>query len=61
MKRFLVVFCLLGSLVCTAAQGNISASDFYLEGDFLIGGLFNVHYVGSPADQDRPEVIDCST
>lgn len=61
MKRFLVVFCLLGSFVYTAAHGDVSASDFHLKGDFLIGGLFNVHHVSTPANQDRPEVIDCST
>ncbi|XP_075898403.1 taste receptor type 1 member 1-like [Nelusetta ayraudi] len=61
MKRFLDVFCLLGSFVYAAAHGNVSASDFHLKGDFLIGGLFNVHHVSTPANQDRPEVTDCST
>lgn len=59
MKRFLVVFCLLGSFVNKAALCNVS--DFHLKGDFLIGGLFNIHHVSTPANQGRPEVIDCST
>lgn len=61
MKPFLVVFCLLGSVANEATLCNVSASDFHLKGDFLIGGLFQIHHVSSPANQDRPEVIDCST
>uniref|UniRef100_A0A7N6BJS5 G-protein coupled receptors family 3 profile domain-containing protein n=1 Tax=Anabas testudineus TaxID=64144 RepID=A0A7N6BJS5_ANATE len=36
-------------------------SEFQLEGDYLIGGLFNLHYVTSPIYYDRPEAFDCSS
>lgn len=59
MKRLFDVLCLLVSFVTKAALCNVS--DFHLKGDFFIGGLFNIHHVSTAANQDRPEVIDCST
>lgn len=60
MKYFLLIFCLLGSRQHTVALCNVPASDFHFKGDYLIGGLFNVHHISSPVNQDRPEAIDCS-
>ncbi|XP_062396164.1 taste receptor type 1 member 1-like [Sardina pilchardus] len=35
------------------------ASDFNLDGDYLIGGLFPVHYAGHSGQQRRPVAINC--
>uniref|UniRef100_A0A672YMJ3 Taste receptor type 1 member 1-like n=1 Tax=Sphaeramia orbicularis TaxID=375764 RepID=A0A672YMJ3_9TELE len=34
---------------------------FHLDGDYMIGGLFDVHSVTEAVSQDRPEAIDCSS
>uniref|UniRef100_A0A8D3E8U6 G-protein coupled receptors family 3 profile domain-containing protein n=1 Tax=Scophthalmus maximus TaxID=52904 RepID=A0A8D3E8U6_SCOMX len=45
----------------TMLNCTVPASEFQLEGDFLIGGLFDVHHVSAPVYHDRPETIDCSS
>ncbi|XP_022054468.2 taste receptor type 1 member 1-like [Acanthochromis polyacanthus] len=35
--------------------------EFHLEGDYLIGGLFDIHPASSSLRRDRPEAIDCSS
>ncbi|CAB1430939.1 unnamed protein product, partial [Pleuronectes platessa] len=42
--------------VCT-----VPASEFQLEGDYLIGGLFDIHHVIDSVHQVRPEAINCSS
>uniref|UniRef100_A0A7N8WY05 Taste receptor type 1 member 1-like n=1 Tax=Mastacembelus armatus TaxID=205130 RepID=A0A7N8WY05_9TELE len=37
------------------------ASEFHLEGDYLIGGLFDIHYASAPGYHYRPEAINCSS
>ncbi|XP_062282677.1 taste receptor type 1 member 1-like [Scomber scombrus] len=61
MKHFLVSLCLLESLLHALTQCTVPASEFQLEGDYLIGGLFNVHQVSGPIYHYRPEAIDCSS
>ncbi|XP_033824752.1 taste receptor type 1 member 1-like [Periophthalmus magnuspinnatus] len=39
---------------------NIRASEFYQEGDFMIGGLFNIHAEYQPQYHNTPEVLQCS-
>ncbi|CAB1441407.1 unnamed protein product, partial [Pleuronectes platessa] len=36
-------------------------SEFQLEGDYLIGGLFDIHYLSTIDNHVRPEAIDCSS
>ncbi|XP_018544395.1 taste receptor type 1 member 1-like [Lates calcarifer] len=64
MKHFLASLCLLGSLRCllhALNQCTVPASEFQLQGDYLIGGLFDIHHVSAPVYHDRPEAIDCSS
>ncbi|XP_076597831.1 taste receptor type 1 member 1-like [Chaetodon auriga] len=61
MKHFLASLCLLGPLLHALAQCTSPASEFQMEGDYLIGGLFDIHHVRSPVYLDRPEAIDCSS
>lgn len=60
MKHFHVALCLLGFIAHASANCTSSVSEFQLKGDYLIGGFFNIHYVTTPFDNDRPEAIDCS-
>ncbi|XP_070825154.1 taste receptor type 1 member 1-like [Chaetodon trifascialis] len=61
MEHFLASLCLLGSFLHAFAQCTAPASDFQLEGDYLIGGLFDIHQTSVPAYHDKPEAIDCSS
>ncbi|XP_070766929.1 taste receptor type 1 member 1-like [Enoplosus armatus] len=61
MKHFLAFLCLLESLLHALAQCTVPASEFQLEGDYLIGGLFDIHHVSASIYRDRPEAIDCSS
>ncbi|XP_028266061.1 taste receptor type 1 member 1-like [Parambassis ranga] len=60
MKHFLSSLCLLGTLVHIWSQCTYPGSEFQLEGDYLIGGLFEVHYVG-PGERNRLEFAKCSS
>ncbi|XP_073325893.1 taste receptor type 1 member 1-like [Pagrus major] len=61
MKNRLGFLCLLGFVFLALAQCTVPASEFQLEGDYLIGGLFDIHQVSAPLYHDRPEAIDCSS
>ncbi|KAM7404494.1 hypothetical protein PAMP_011838 [Pampus punctatissimus] len=60
MKHLLASLCLLESLLHALTQCTVPASEFHLKGDYLIGGLFEVHYVSGPIYHKRPEAIECS-
>ena len=60
MKRRLGFLCLcLGFVLHALAQCTVLASEFQLEGDYLIGGLFDIHQTSASFYHDRPEAIDC--
>nr|XP_020471267.1 taste receptor type 1 member 1-like [Monopterus albus] len=59
MKHFLAFLSLLE--LHALAQHTVSASDFHLDGDYVIGGLIDIHHVSTPATNDRPESINCSS
>lgn len=59
MKHFLASLCLLGFLLHALAQCTVPVSEFQLDGDYLIGGLFEIHQASPPLHHDRPEAIDC--
>ncbi|XP_034027522.1 taste receptor type 1 member 1 [Thalassophryne amazonica] len=61
MKRFLASVCLLELLVHVCVRCSAAASEFKLEGDYLLGGLFDVHRSSSLLPHDRPVAIDCSS
>ncbi|XP_060930619.1 taste receptor type 1 member 1-like [Limanda limanda] len=62
MKHFLVYLCLLQSLQhAFSTQCTVPASEFQLEGDYLIGGLFDVHHVNAPVHHVKPDTIHCSS
>ncbi|XP_037540210.1 taste receptor type 1 member 1-like [Nematolebias whitei] len=61
MKRFLASLVLLGSFLQVSARCTAAASEFTLDGDYLIGGLFDIHYVLGTVQHDRPEALDCSS
>lgn len=60
MGPFLVCVSLLASVVHAAAQCDLPASEFVLQGDYLIGGLFDLYHVSSPIYHRRPEAVDCT-
>ncbi|XP_068607851.1 taste receptor type 1 member 1-like [Brachionichthys hirsutus] len=61
MRRLLVSRCLVESLLHALALCSAPAAEFHLEGDYLIGGLFNIHHVNTSIYHDKPEVFDCSS
>uniref|UniRef100_UPI003AB004FA taste receptor type 1 member 2.2 n=1 Tax=Centroberyx gerrardi TaxID=166262 RepID=UPI003AB004FA len=61
MKHFLASLCLLGSLLLAVPQCTLPASEFHLQGDYLLGGLFDVHHAIGSIVHVRPEAIDCSS
>ncbi|XP_073327020.1 taste receptor type 1 member 1-like [Pagrus major] len=61
MKHFFASLCLLGSFLHALAQCTVPASAFQLEGDYLIGGLFDIHHVDGPVSHKRPKMTDCSS
>ncbi|XP_042348442.1 taste receptor type 1 member 1-like [Plectropomus leopardus] len=60
MTLFLASLCLLGMSLYVLTKCTVPASEFQLEGDYLLGGLFDIHHVSDSVYQDRPEAIDCS-
>lgn len=60
MNRLLATLCLLGLFLPVLAQRNVSMSQFRLGGDFVLGGLFDIHQLSDPFYHDKPETIDCS-
>uniref|UniRef100_A0AAX7UEI5 G-protein coupled receptors family 3 profile domain-containing protein n=1 Tax=Astatotilapia calliptera TaxID=8154 RepID=A0AAX7UEI5_ASTCA len=61
MKHFLESFCLLGAFLHVCTQHTVPASEFQLEGDYLIGGLFHIHDDTGSVYHERPEALDCTT
>uniref|UniRef100_A0A671TGI7 G-protein coupled receptors family 3 profile domain-containing protein n=1 Tax=Sparus aurata TaxID=8175 RepID=A0A671TGI7_SPAAU len=49
----------LGFVLHALAQCTVPTSEFQLEGDYLIGGLFDIHQTSASFYHDRPEAIDC--
>ncbi|KAM8753779.1 taste receptor type 1 member 1-like [Acanthopagrus schlegelii] len=43
------------------SQHKMCTSEFHLEGDYSIGGLFDIHHVRDSVYLYRPEAIDCSS
>ncbi|XP_028266066.1 taste receptor type 1 member 1-like [Parambassis ranga] len=60
MTHALAPLCLLGMLLYAVPQCTVPASEFQLEGDYLIGGIFDIH-ISSLEYHSRPEVIKCSS
>ena len=60
MGHCLDFLCLLGSFLHAFAQCTVLASEFRLEGYYVIGGLFDIHHATDPVHNDRPEAISCS-
>lgn len=60
MSLLVASLCLLELLLPVLAQRNIFVSQFHLGGDFVVGGLFDIHQLSSPVYHDKPETIDCS-
>lgn len=61
MKPFLESFCLLGAFLHVCTQHTVPASEFQLEGDYLIGGLVHIHDDIGSVYHERPEALDCTT
>ncbi|XP_041655985.1 taste receptor type 1 member 1-like [Cheilinus undulatus] len=55
---FLLGTCFHALAQCSGRSG--SSSEFRLKGDYLVGGLFEIHPVTEPVYHDRPETIKCS-
>uniref|UniRef100_A0AAX7V2U1 G-protein coupled receptors family 3 profile domain-containing protein n=1 Tax=Astatotilapia calliptera TaxID=8154 RepID=A0AAX7V2U1_ASTCA len=51
-------FCLLGAFLHVCTQHTVPASEFQLEGDYLIGGLFHIHDDTGSVYHERPEALD---
>ncbi|XP_062419152.1 taste receptor type 1 member 1-like [Pungitius pungitius] len=60
MKHFLASLSLLGAFLHALAQRAVPASEFLLEGDYVLGGVFDIHHSGT-VYHDRPKAIDCSS
>uniref|UniRef100_A0A3P9HGL8 Taste receptor, type 1, member 2a n=1 Tax=Oryzias latipes TaxID=8090 RepID=A0A3P9HGL8_ORYLA len=60
MKVFLTLLYLFEGFLQATTQSTDQTSEFHLRGDYLIGGLFNIHYVAA-ANFQRPQAIDCSS
>ncbi|XP_027144357.1 taste receptor type 1 member 1-like [Larimichthys crocea] len=58
---YLLAFCLMGTFLHVLAPCTVPSSEFHLEGDYLIGGLFDIHHANGPAYHDRPELTDCAS
>lgn len=50
---------LLGCILHSLNEAD-AASEFELDGDYLIGGLFDIHHVSKGLHRDKPETITCS-
>ncbi|XP_068199049.1 taste receptor type 1 member 1-like [Antennarius striatus] len=61
MTNYLISLCLLGSLLHASTLCKIPATEFHLKGDYIIGGLFNIHQTSSSVYHGIPEAIDCSS
>uniref|UniRef100_A0A672FBB1 Taste receptor type 1 member 1-like n=1 Tax=Salarias fasciatus TaxID=181472 RepID=A0A672FBB1_SALFA len=60
MVQILAFLCLLGSVLNAVPRNTVPSSEFQLDGDYLLGGLFDIHHVSSP-HLHRPEAINCTS
>ncbi|XP_054464955.1 taste receptor type 1 member 2-like [Anoplopoma fimbria] len=60
MKHVLASLCLLGAFLDALAQCTVPVSEFQLDGDYLLGGVFDIHH-SVTVYHDRPEAINCSS
>ncbi|CAG6021258.1 unnamed protein product, partial [Menidia menidia] len=60
MRQLLFSVSLLSFLILSWNQSALTASEFHLDGDYLIGGLFDIHYVSDFVYFRKPEALDCS-
>lgn len=60
MSPLVASLCLLGFLRPVLAQDSIPVSEFRLGGDYVLGGLFDIHQLSSAVYHDKPETIDCA-
>ncbi|KAM8864628.1 taste receptor type 1 member 2.2 [Spinachia spinachia] len=60
MGHFLALLRVLGAFLHALTQCTSLASEFQLEGQYLFGGLFNIHQ-SVPVYHDRPKATDCSS
>lgn len=60
MSHLVASIFLLGFLLPVLEQRNVTVSRFHLGGDFVVGGLFDIHQLSSLVYHDKPETIDCS-
>lgn len=59
MTRIIAHLCLLGCILHSLNEAD-AVSEFELDGDYLIGGLFDIHHVSKGLHRDKPETITCS-
>ncbi|XP_072304660.1 taste receptor type 1 member 1-like [Eucyclogobius newberryi] len=56
-----VMFLLKTCLNLVSSQCTVAESEFRQSGDFVLGGLFDIHYVISASAHDWPEAVHCSS
>ncbi|KAK2851219.1 hypothetical protein Q5P01_007495 [Channa striata] len=61
MKHLIPFLCFTRSFLQVLTQCTIQASEFNLDGQYLLGGLFDIHQVSAAVYHDRPEAIECSS
>ncbi|XP_068180173.1 taste receptor type 1 member 1-like [Antennarius striatus] len=61
MKHFLFCLCLVGSLLHVWAQCTFPTSEFLLKGDYMIGGLFDIHHDSTTVHHNKPVAAICSS
>ncbi|CAL9702581.1 unnamed protein product [Knipowitschia caucasica] len=60
MNSLLVSLILMDNVLSSGSQCTVPRSEFSLAGDYLVGGLFEVHDVDDEGYQVLPEAINCS-
>ncbi|KAK7884859.1 hypothetical protein WMY93_027982 [Mugilogobius chulae] len=60
MDSLIVTLLLMDRILSSASQCIVADSEFSLAGDYLIGGLFEVHDTLEVVPQVTPEAINCS-
>ncbi|XP_047462121.1 taste receptor type 1 member 1-like [Mugil cephalus] len=61
MRHHPALLLLLESFLLVFTTCSVPGSEFRLEGDYFMGGLFDIHYVSESLHFKRPEAIDCSS
>uniref|UniRef100_A0A8C7R7S3 Taste receptor, type 1, member 2, tandem duplicate 2 n=2 Tax=Oncorhynchus mykiss TaxID=8022 RepID=A0A8C7R7S3_ONCMY len=61
MKHLLALLVMLGSFQHALPESySCSASEFKLDGEYILGGLFDIHHRNSSVVYNRPVIVDCS-